>query len=98
MEGTGVTANVLHPGVVRTSFGAEDSATFVRLLLPVIRPFMKSPARGAQTPIYLASSPDVQGVSGRYFVNRKPKKSNAASYDAATAARLWEVSAALVRL
>ena len=51
---------------------------------------------GAATSIYLASSPDVQGVTGRYFAGRKPKTSSKASYDEAAAARLWEVSAALV--
>jgi retinol dehydrogenase-14 len=98
LEGSGVTANVLHPGVVRTAFAAEDSSAITRVLLPVVRPFMKTPARGAETPIYLASSPEVQGTTGRYFANRKPKRSNETSYDADTAARLWRVSADLVGL
>jgi hypothetical protein len=63
-----------------------------------MRPFMKSPERGAETSIYLASSPDAEGVSGRYFANRKAKKSNASSYDSATTGRLWSVSADLVGL
>ena len=61
-----------------------------------MRPFMASPERGADTPVYLASSPDAEGVTGQYFANRKPKRSNAASYDTATTARLWQVSADLV--
>jgi retinol dehydrogenase 14 len=98
LEGSGVTANVLHPGVVRTAFGQEDSRGWMRLMLPVVRPFMKTPERGAETSIYLASSPEVEGVSGRYFANSKPKTSSRASYDTAAARRLWEVSTALVGL
>jgi retinol dehydrogenase 14 len=98
LDGSGVTATVLHPGVVRTAFGAEDPARWHRLFLPLVRPFLKSPARGAATPIYLASSPEVAGVTGRYFANRKPKTSNKVSYDAEAQARLWRVSADLVGL
>ena len=98
LSGTGVTATVLHPGVVRTGFGAEDQAAVFRVMLPLIRPFMKSPTRGAATSIYLASSPEVEGVTGRYFVNRKPRTSSKSSYAVAAAARLWQVSADLVGL
>jgi NAD(P)-dependent dehydrogenase (short-subunit alcohol dehydrogenase family) len=98
LNDTGVTANVLHPGVVRTAFGAEDPSPFWKFMIPLTRPFMKTPAQGAQTPIYLASSPEVDGVTGRYFANRKPKASNKASYDTAAAARLWQVSAELTGL
>lgn len=98
LEGSGVTANVLHPGVVRTAFAQEDSGGWMRLMLPVVRPFMKTPERGAETSIYLASSPEVDGVSGRYFANSRPKASSRASYDTAAARRLWEVSAGLVGL
>ena len=56
---------------------------------------MKTPAQGADTPIYLASSPEVEGVTGRYYANRKPQTSSKASYDTTAAARLWQVSAAL---
>ena len=57
LEGTGVTATVLHPGVLRTSFGAEDPVAHFALMIRVARPFMKTPAQGAATPVYLASSP-----------------------------------------
>ena len=97
LNGTGVTATVLHPGVVNTQFGAEDQAG-IKVILPLVRPFLKSPAAGAATTIYLASSGQVEGVTGRYFVNRKPKTSNKASYGTAAAARLWQVSADLVGL
>ncbi len=96
VQGSGVTANALHPGVVRTNFGREDSKGWMRLMLPVIRPFMMSPDRGAATSLYLASSPDVEGVTGLYFANSKPKTSSKASQDTAAAARLWDVSGSLV--
>jgi NAD(P)-dependent dehydrogenase (short-subunit alcohol dehydrogenase family) len=98
LEGSGVTATVLHPGVTSTGFGAEDMARGWGPLIALMRPFMKSPERGAETPIHLASSPEADGVSGRYFADRKPKKSNASSYDTATTRRLWDVSADLVGL
>jgi hypothetical protein len=59
---------------------------------------MKSPARGADTAVYLATSDEVEGVTGRYYSSRKAKTSNPSSYDTATTARLWQVSAALVGL
>ena len=98
LEGSEVTATVLHPGVVRTAFGAEDPSPFWKVFIPITRPFMKTPAQGAQTPIYLASSPDVEGVTGRYFANLKPRNSNRLSYDALACARLWQASAELVGL
>jgi len=95
LDGTGVTATVLHPGVVRTGFGAEDQTASLAVMIGVARLFMKTPAQGARTPVHLASSPQVEGITGRYFVNRKPKTSSKASYDTAAAARLWQVSADL---
>jgi NAD(P)-dependent dehydrogenase (short-subunit alcohol dehydrogenase family) len=98
LEGTGVTATVLHPGVVRTAFGQEDSGRWMGLMLPVVRPFMKSPEEGARTSVHLASSPEVEGVTGQYFVNERPARSSRASYDQAAAARLWDISERLVHL
>jgi retinol dehydrogenase 14 len=98
LGGTGVTATVLHPGVVRTSFGAEDQAAYFAIMIGVARLVMKTPAQGAVTPIYLASSPQAEGVTGRYYANRKPKTSSKASYDTAAAARLWQASADLAGL
>ena len=95
---TPVTANSLHPGVVSTSFGAEDPSSVQRLFVPFMRPFMKTPAQGAATSIHVASAPDLEQVTGRYFVNSKPKRSSQRSYDEAAAARLWRVSADLVAL
>lgn len=96
LQGTGVTANALHPGVVRTSFGAEDPGVVQRLMVPFIRGFMKTPEQGAATSIYLASAPGLDQVTGQYFADSKPKRSSKASYDEAVAARLWHVSAGLV--
>ena len=64
-------------------------------MIRVARLFMKTPAQGALTPVYLASSPQVEGVTGRYYANRKPTTSSKASYDTTAAARLWQASAAL---
>jgi NAD(P)-dependent dehydrogenase (short-subunit alcohol dehydrogenase family) len=98
LDGSGVTATVLHPGVTSTAFGAEDTARGWAPLIALMRPFMKSAERGAETPVYLSSSPDVQGVTGQYFANRNAKRSNESSYDTAITGRLWEVSSKLVRL
>ena len=98
LDGTGVTATVCHPGVVRTSFGAEDQAAHFAVMIRVARLFMKTPAQGAATPLYLASSPEVEGVTGRYYASRKPKASSKASYDTVAAARLWQASAGLAGL
>ena len=70
----GVTANALHPGMVRTGFGAEDAGTLQRLFTPLMRPFMKSPTQGAATSIHLASSPELEGVTGCYFAGGRRKR------------------------
>jgi retinol dehydrogenase 14 len=96
LRGSAVTANALHPGVVRTSFGAEDPARIQRLLIPILRPGMKSPAQGAATSVHLASAPELEQVSGCYFAKRRPIRSSLRSYDLAVAAQLWGASADLV--
>ncbi len=98
LEGSGVTANALHPGMTSTAFSAEDPAQAMALIVLAIRPFMKSPQKGADTAVYLASSPEVDRVTGRYYANRKPKKSHKSTYDTAATTRLWRVSADLVGL
>ena len=98
LAGTPVTANALHPGVVSTAFGADDPARVQRLLLPLLRPVMKSPAKGAATSIHLASAPGLEQVTGGYFVNSKPKRSAKPSYDEVVAERLWRASHDLVGL
>jgi len=98
LQPSALTANALHPGVVNTSFGAEDPGSLQRLIIPFARPFLKTPEQGAATSIHLASSSDLEQVTGRYFANSKPKRSSKRSYDEATAARLWQVSTDLVGL
>jgi NAD(P)-dependent dehydrogenase (short-subunit alcohol dehydrogenase family) len=96
LAGTGVTVTALHPGLTNTSFSAEDPARVFAPLVKVMRPFMKKPGRGADTSVYLASSPEVEGISGRYFVDRDSKRSHKSSYDTQATARLWRLSADLV--
>ncbi len=97
LEGTGVTANALHPGFVRTQiFRAEGFQGW--LLRRAAELFAVTPEEGAQTSLYLAASPDVEGQTGQYFVSRKPASSSPESQDDATARELWEVSARLAGL
>jgi retinol dehydrogenase 14 len=96
LEGSHVTATSLHPGFVRTDFGAEDQAWFFSIISHAVRPFLKTPAQGARSSIYLASSPDMEGVTAQFFVNSKPKSANKVAYDADMTRRLWDVSAGLV--
>jgi NAD(P)-dependent dehydrogenase (short-subunit alcohol dehydrogenase family) len=95
LEGTGVTATALHPGLVNTAFAADELSAVWKMMIPVVRPFMKTPAQGAATSIYLASAPDVEGATGKYYVKGKPTASAKASYDTVTASRFWQVSADL---
>ncbi len=97
LEGTGVTANTLHPGVVATNF-ARNNGGAIGLLMRVFRSALISPEQGAQTSIYLATSPEVERVTGKYFVKRKAVPSSPASQDTATAGRLWQVSAEMTNL
>jgi NAD(P)-dependent dehydrogenase (short-subunit alcohol dehydrogenase family) len=91
LEGTGVTANALHPGFVATRFMAGNGTLgwFMRRWAGL---FAISPEEGAKTSVYLASSPEVEGVSGRYFVKQRPVDSSPASRDAEAARRLWRLS------
>jgi retinol dehydrogenase 12 len=91
LDGTGVTANCAHPGVVRTGFGRE-ARPLLRLGVTIARPFMASPERGADTIVYLASSPDVADETGGYYVKRQRREPSAAARDDAAARKLWEIS------
>ena len=88
LEGTGITANALHPGLVASNFGMNNPGLF-RLLKPLMNLFSITNEQGAQTSIYLASSSEIDGVSGKYFVKCRPVPSSEASYDKASATRLW---------
>ncbi|MDF2630050.1 MAG: rhlG [Symbiobacteriaceae bacterium] len=96
LEGTGVTATCLHPGVVATNFGA--TSPLIGWFYRIGARFMLTAAEGADTVIYLASAPQAEGVTGQYFVKRKPVRSNAASHDRETARRLWQMSEQLTGL
>ena len=95
LEGAGVTANCLHPGVVVTGFGQNNTRLaggLFRLFHTLGRPVLLTSEKGARTSIYLASSPAVEGVTGKYYANGREQKSSAESHDATVARRLWEVS------
>jgi NAD(P)-dependent dehydrogenase (short-subunit alcohol dehydrogenase family) len=94
LAGTGVAANCLSPGFVRTELGREATGAF-RVFLRLARPFQSSPEAGAATPVYLASSPAVAEVSGRYFEKCTQAESSALSRDPAAAERLWQLSTQL---
>ena len=94
LEGSGVTANSLHPGGVRTRFG-QSGSRMARLMMIVFRPFMISPKKGAQTSIYLASSPEVETFSGKYFARKKAVSPSKLAKDDDLAERLWDMSARL---
>jgi NAD(P)-dependent dehydrogenase (short-subunit alcohol dehydrogenase family) len=91
LEGTGVTANAMHPGFVRTNI-AGNNGWPVRLALPLVHLNSLTPEEGARTIVYLASSPEVEGVSGKYFVREREVASDPASYEEVAAKRLWEIS------
>jgi len=97
LEGTGVTVNALHPGFVATNIGQNNGWLF-KLISPLMKLIARRPEKGAQTSIYLATSPEVAGVTGKYFVDNKAVPSDPASYDEALAKRLWEMSAAMTGL
>jgi NAD(P)-dependent dehydrogenase (short-subunit alcohol dehydrogenase family) len=99
LDGSGVTANSLHPGTVRTGYGADgDARGLLALGIKIGKPLFLSPAKGARTSVFLASSPDVEGVSGKYFVKCKEKKPRRQGQDVDAARRLWQVSDELVGL
>lgn len=91
LDGMGVTVNCLHPGAVASGLGKNNGA-WARALVGLLRPFFRTPEQGAATSIYLASSPDLEKVTGKYFADCKETRSSAVSYDTAVAGRLWEIS------
>jgi retinol dehydrogenase 14 len=91
LEGTGVTVNVLHPGFIATGFARNNGALY-NFGMSLIGPFIRKPEQGAQTSIYLASSPEVEGITGKYFVDCEPVESSPLSYDKSLAEKLWQVS------
>ncbi|MGH0028166.1 MAG: SDR family oxidoreductase [Myxococcota bacterium] len=98
LEGSGVTANCLHPGMVRTGLGQNNGGIAATVAGLLMLPLALSPARGAETSIYLASSPEVEGVSGRYFAKKREARLSRDARDTDAARRLWDISAELVGL
>jgi NAD(P)-dependent dehydrogenase (short-subunit alcohol dehydrogenase family) len=94
-EGGGVASNSLHPGVVATGFGRNDPG-WMKVLVTVGRPFLTSPAKGARTSIHVAASPDLAGVTGRYFKDRRPVAPAPFARDEGVQRRLWDLSERLV--
>ncbi|HDZ18510.1 MAG TPA: SDR family oxidoreductase [archaeon] len=94
LEGTNVTVNTVHPGVVATNLGRHQSK-FSQGFSKVV---FKKPEKGAETSIYLASSPEVEGITGKYFVNKQTRKSSEASYNEEDAKKIWEISSKMTML
>jgi NAD(P)-dependent dehydrogenase (short-subunit alcohol dehydrogenase family) len=97
LNGAGVTATCLHPGSVRTNFGQNNRGPMA-LFFRTFKPFMRSAEQGADTLVWLASSPEVDGVSGKYFSDRKEIEAQKVAYDRAARRRLWEISEELTGL
>ena len=97
LKGTGVTATCMHPGAVNTRFGTNNSGPMT-ILFRLFKPFMRTPEQGADTLIWLASSPEVEGASGRYYSDRKPIEPKKIAQDPEARRRLWEESERLTGL
>jgi retinol dehydrogenase 12 len=95
LQGTGVTVNALHPGVVATGFGKNTPGLF-RSLVRLAAPFMTTPEKGAETLVYLATSPQVAGVTGKYFTKSKEARPSPTAREEEAARKLWEASERLV--
>ena len=87
-----MTVNALHPGGVATNIFSTDFSIFGPLIKGIVSLFTLTPEQGADNTIYLASAPEVEGVTGKYFVKREAVASSALSNDKELAKRLWEVS------
>lgn len=94
LQGTGVTANALHPGFVATRFG-DASGGLIQFVIGPAKYFAISPEKGAETIVYLATSPDVAGTSGKYFYKCRPSTPSRAARDDVLAAQLWQKSVEL---
>ena len=97
-KGTGVTVNALHPGFVSTGFGKNYPGFLMKAIRAVVPLIARSPERGAETSIYLASSPEVQRFTGKYFVDCKVTQPAPQATDDAVAKKLWDISAEMVHL
>ncbi len=96
LAGSGVTVNALHPGMVRTGLGQNNHAPILKFLANLARPLFRSPDKGAETSIWACTAPELDGVTGRYFADRREVPPHAHAQDDAAARRLWEASEKLV--
>jgi NAD(P)-dependent dehydrogenase (short-subunit alcohol dehydrogenase family) len=96
LEGTGVTSNAIHPGFVATGFARNNGPIYNIGTWIAGQLFGRKPERGAETSIYLASSPEIEGISGKYFVDCQPAESKPQSHDRAAAEKLWQISEELI--
>ena len=94
LEDTGVTVNALHPGFVNTGFGHNMSGVLGGLIKGLQKLFARSPQKGAETLVYLASAAEVEGVTGKYWQDKMPVPSSDISHDREQQKKLWEFSAA----
>ncbi|HSN89664.1 MAG TPA: SDR family oxidoreductase [Anaeromyxobacteraceae bacterium] len=97
LEGSGVTANALHPGVVATGFGRNDPG-WLRVAVRLLSPFLLDVRRGAATTLHVAAAPELERVTGRYFAKSRETASSPASLDREAQRRLWEASERLTGL
>jgi retinol dehydrogenase 14 len=95
LAGTGVTVNCVHPGVVRTNFGRGTMPVPIQIMSLLSGTFMSSPEAAAERLLYVATAPEIEGVSGKYFGNKRELVSPRQSYDEAVALRLWQISSNL---
>jgi NAD(P)-dependent dehydrogenase (short-subunit alcohol dehydrogenase family) len=98
LSGMHVTSNAVSPGMVATDIWKKVNRWLTPVIFPLVQRVAKPPLEGAQTSIYLATSPEVEGVTGKYYADKHPVRSSAASYDLQVARRLWEVSLQFVGL
>jgi retinol dehydrogenase 14 len=91
LEGTRITVNCLHPGVVNTNFG-KDLTGIKKIMFKIFTPFLRTPEKGAETILWLAMSPEVENLTGKYFTDKKEIKSVVKSYDLSLARDLWGLS------
>ncbi|MFQ5552559.1 MAG: SDR family oxidoreductase [Thermoplasmata archaeon] len=94
---SGVTVNCVHPGGVNTNFGNNAKGAFAAMFR-MLKPFMRSPEKGAETVLFAATAPELEGVTGLYLIDKEARASSRRSYDEELARRLWDVSARLTGL
>ena len=98
LKGTGVTANCLHPGAVATNMGINRDTGFGTFITRMLKPFFQTSEQGAETAIYLSTSHEVEGVTGKYFYRKRQTPSSKRSYDKAIAKKLWDLSEEMTSL